>query len=394
MDKASATDTRPRPLDFETDRGASRSVWIAGAILVALIAWMGSGFIIPSEEEAPQQEAATREAASVVAETSQAEPVTLTFQAEGQALPDRDTPLRAEATGDVEEVLVTKGTRVAAGEVIARLSSVRARADLESAQEARTRAQREIDNAQQLLDRGVATADRVSQARAELAAAEAQVTAAEQALENLRIIAPFPGRIETLSLDEGEFVSAGEEVGRIVDNMPLTVAIQVPQQALNRIRDGQTAEVTFITGETREGTVTFVGTSAAAETRTFLAEIEVPNEGGEIPAGVSARIMIPTGQVQAHFVQASAVSLSPEGDLGIKTVEDGVVQFYPIQIVKAELQGVWVSGLPDAAEIITIGQGFVQQGEAVRAQTPAAVAQVAKADPPGALPGTGEEPVE
>ena len=66
----------------------------------------------------------------------------------------------------------------------------------------------------------------------------------------------------------------------------------------------------FITGEERAGVVTFVGTSAASETRTFLAEIEVENEDGAIPAGISAEVIIPTGEVTAHFLSPSIVSLN------------------------------------------------------------------------------------
>ena len=305
---------------------------------------------------------------SVMVRDSEAERITLTFSAEGQALPDRDTSIRAEASGNVVELLVRKGEMVSAGDLIARLSSTRAEADLAGAQEELVRAQRQYDNAQELQERGVGTIDRVSEARAVLAAATSQVTQAEEALENLTIVAPFDGRIETLTLDSGEFISAGEEVGRIVDNRPLTVAIQVPQQALNRIKDGQTANVRFITGEQREGVVTFVGTSAAASTRTFLAEIEVPNDDRAIPAGISAEIEIPTAEAQAHFIEASIVSLNPQGEIGVKTVEDGIVRFHPIEVVKAELAGVWVKGLPDTARIITIGQGFVRAGEEVNPQ--------------------------
>ena len=63
-------------------------------------------------------------------EQSSVEPVTLYFQAEGQAQPDRDTSIRAEASGDVAEVLVAKGEDVAERSVIARLSTTRAEADL------------------------------------------------------------------------------------------------------------------------------------------------------------------------------------------------------------------------------------------------------------------------
>ncbi|MFZ5963856.1 efflux RND transporter periplasmic adaptor subunit [Thalassococcus sp. BH17M4-6] len=356
-------------LTFDNDKGASRSTWIAAAILVAIVAWMGSGFVLPGEEDASATPAAEDPAPVAVAvRTSEARPVTLFFQAEGQAQPDRDTAIRTEASGDVAEVLVEKGDDVSQGDIIARLSSNRVEADLNRAREEQDRAQREFDNATELLERGVGTQDRVSQAQATLAAAQAAVTAAEEALDSTNITAPFDGRIETLTLDAGEYVSSGSDIGRIVDNRPLTVTLQVPQQALGRIRNGQMAAVSFITGEEREGRVTFVGTSASAETRTFLAEIEVPNDDGAIPAGISAEIRIPTGERQAHFISPSVVSLSPDGITGVKTVEDGVATFHEIEVVRAEVDGIWVTGLPDEAEIITIGQGFVRDGEAVEAR--------------------------
>ncbi|MEI4194391.1 efflux RND transporter periplasmic adaptor subunit [Roseovarius sp. E0-M6] len=356
-------------LEFKDDKGASRSTWVAAAILVAIIAWMGSGFIFPSED--PSQETADRSdpaPVSVAVTQSRAEVVTLYFQAEGQAMPDRDTTIRAEASGDVAEVLVEKGDDIEAGGLIARLTTDRVEANLRSAQQERARAQREFDNATELLQRGVATKDRVAQARAALAAAKSQVATAQEALENAQIVAPFAGRIETLILDEGEFVQAGSDVGRIVDNHPLTVEIRVPQQMLNRIKSGQMARVTFITGEKRQGRVTFVGTSAASATRTFLAEITVANEDGTIPAGISANVRIPTGEEAAHFISPSIVSLSPEGETGVKTVQDGKVAFHEIEVVRAEVDGVWVKGLPQEAALITVGQGFVRDGEAVRAR--------------------------
>jgi multidrug efflux system membrane fusion protein len=140
----------------------------------------------------------------------------------------------------------------------------------------------------------------------------------------------------------------------------------VPQQSLTRISEGQAAQVAFITGETRRGTVVFVGRSAAAETRTFLAEIEVPNEDGAIPAGISAEVRIPTGEAVAHFVSPAIVSLDAEGALGVKTVtDDNTVQFQPIEVERAQIDGIWISGLPDTVELITVGQGFVRAGDRV-----------------------------
>ncbi|WP_108482478.1 efflux RND transporter periplasmic adaptor subunit [Oceaniglobus ichthyenteri] len=366
---------RAQDLTFEADPGAKRSTLIAAVLVVALVGWMGSGFIFPSENGEPTTARAEPKPVSVAVTASQAETVTQFYQAEGQALPDRDTMMRAETSGDIRQVLVRKGQDVEAEAVIARFDPTNNIADANRAKEELARAQREFDNAEQLLDRGVATADRVSQARAALATAQAQVTATEQAARALIITAPFAGRIETLDLDEGEFVSAGTEVGRLVDITPLTVAIQVPQQSLTRIKVGQPADVKFITGETRKGTVAFVGTSAASETRTFLAEIEVDNDDGAIPAGISAQIVIPTGEVTAHFLSPSIVSLNSDGALGVKTVNaDNVVEFFPIEVVKAQIDGIWVTGLPDRVDVISVGQGYVNAGETV-APSMAEVAQ-------------------
>ena len=359
----------PERLEFESDKGSSRSLWGAAFLTAALVAWMGSGFIFPSEEEETVAEKSEPLPVAVAVTLSKAKPVTQFFQAEGQALPDRDTAIRSETSGQIAEVFVRKGEDVEAGAPIARFETKEREAELERARTELERAQRDFDNASALRDRGVATTDRVAQTEASLASARAQVTSAEEALNNTLITAPFAGRVETLSLDSGEFIQAGSDVGRIVDNSPLTVAIQVPQQALRQLQNGQPARVLFITGEERAGSVTFVGTSAAQDTRTFLAEVDVPNKDGVIPAGISAEIRIPVGQVEAHFLSPASVSLSEEGALGVKVVdEESVVRFYPVEVVRAQIEGIWVTGLPEAAQIITVGQGYVSDGEPVRAQ--------------------------
>ena len=370
-------------LSFENDKGSNRSKWVAGVLTLAIVGWMGSGYVLPSEEPAAEAAApAAPRAVTVAVRPSRAETVQQVLTAEGQALPDRDTAIRAETSGQIGEVLVQRGADLEAGEVIARFDTAARQADLNRAQEELRRAQREFDNASALVDRGVATIDRVSQAQATLAAAEAGVTAAEEAIANTEIRAPFAGRLETLDINVGEFVSTGAETGRIVDNTPLTIAIEVPQQSLRDIKVGQQAEVAFITGDTATGVVRFVGTSANAETRTFTAEIEVANPDGAIPAGISAQLRIPTGEIEAHFVSPAILSLDTDGTLGIKTVTpDNTVAFHEISIVRAQTDGIWIAGLPEEARIISIGQGFVNDGEVVDPQPETEEAAVADAAP-------------
>mgnify|MGYP000029015093 CR=1 FL=1 len=368
------------PLSFDTERGASRSKWVAGILILGVIGWMGSGFIFPDEETTqvtPVGENTRLISVNVVSSTAQS--VTQYFVAEGQAQPDRMTSIRAEATGQIAEVFVEKGQMVEAGQKIARFDVTRNEAELARVTEDVARAQRDFDNAETLVERGVATNDRLSQTRAALAAANAALINAQEGLANAEITAPFAGRLEMLNLNAGEFVAAGNDVGQIVDTTPLSVTIQVPQQSLRNIKTGQTATVTFITGEERTGTVAFVGTSADSATRTFLAEITVENDDGAVPAGVSAEIRIPIGEATAHFMSPAVLSLGPDGTLGVKTVDDqDTVVFTDVTIERAQTDGIWVSGLPNTADIITIGQGYVNDGQTVNPQSDTTLAEVSQ----------------
>jgi membrane fusion protein, multidrug efflux system len=367
-------------LKFDNDAGAGRSKWVAGFFAVVLVVWMGSGFILPSAGNEPAAQDSAPARATVAVINSTAQDIALTLSAEGQSIPDRSALVRAKADGQIASVAVSRGDLVETGQEIARIDADIAQANLMQAQTQLDQAQRDFDNASALQDRGIATQDRVSQTRAALAAAQAALTAAQDRLDNTVITAPFSGRLNDLTISIGESVESGDLIAEVLDNDPLTVVVQVPQQALARIKQGQSADVSFITGEEVTGTIGFIGANADQQTRTFRVEIDVANAGSVMPAGLSARVSLPTGQARGHFVSPAILSLDTDGVLGVKSVDaENRVVFSPVTIVRAETGGVWVSGLPDSTQIITVGQGFVNAGDLVtpRADTAALTAQVA-----------------
>jgi multidrug efflux system membrane fusion protein len=42
--------------------------------------------------------------------------------------------------------------------------------------------------------------------------------------------------------------------------------------------------------------------------------------------------------------------------------DDGTAQFAPVTMLRDTADGVWLTGLPDAVNIITVGQDFVSDG--------------------------------
>jgi multidrug efflux system membrane fusion protein len=59
------------------------------------------------------------------------------------------------------------------------------------------------------------------------------------------------------------------------------------------------------------------------------------------------------------------MALDEQGNLGVKIGVDEHVKFVPIDLGKSDRQGVWLSGMGQQADIITLGHGFVRDGDKV-----------------------------
>ncbi|MFS4583613.1 efflux RND transporter periplasmic adaptor subunit [Phaeobacter sp. C3_T13_0] len=361
----------PVVLEFDNDPEAKWPPRLAGMICFGLAVWMAVGLIWPTAPNAPVGGGNTLEIEpiSVGVRLSQAAPITRLLRAEGYSKPDRDATLRAEMSSHVATVAVEKGAKVVQGQILATLQSTQREAGLSRAEASLLRAEREYDRAEALHKRGSTTDQRLSEAREALASAKADLATARQGLAETRIAAPFAGHLEELNMTPGAYVQEGDAVARVVALDPLRVAFQVPQHQRGQLRDGAVAQLRFLNGRSSDGRLTFLGQSAQSDTRSFAAEVTLPNPavvGAVIPAGISARIEVPLDTVQAHFLSPALLSLDMGGVLGIKSVDDADrVAFTPVEIVQSEPDGVWVTGLPERIRLITVGQGFVTAGEKV-----------------------------
>ena len=82
---------------------------------------------------------------------------------------------------------------------------------------------------------------------------------------------------------------------------------------------------------------------------------------------MSADIFIEGKSGPAHRISPAIVSLNNQGKLGIRLVNvNNEVEFRTIEILEDTTEGLWISGLPSAARIITLGQEYVFQGQTVK----------------------------
>ncbi len=367
------TDELQLPQGYDASgRGGKRrrhwAPWIAVAAAVAVVGWMASGMLDgapPAQRTAPK--AAASKAVAVQTALSEVRMVTRFIVSQAEVGPNRTVVLRAETSGQVVALPQQRGALLQAGELVVELDEGDRPARLAQAEAALVQRQRDYSAAQKLMKNNNVTQARLAENFAQMQAAEAAVKQIREEIADTRITAPFEGSLNQISVELGEAVAIGGELAQIVDNDPLKVRVQIPQQKIGDVRLGQQATVRFISRAERTGNVTFVSAIANSETRTFPVEIEVPNSDRSLPSGTSAEVRLPAGEVPAHFVSPAIMALNTAGVLGVKTVDsEDRVEFFPVEVVRAETDGVWVSGLPDRVRLITVGQGFVNEGAKVR----------------------------
>lgn len=369
-----------------------RSTVIAVLIALAVVAWLASPLLGvgpgPADDAvdsaAPAAEAATGERLTAVrTRTSRADPVTRELVLNGRTEADRVVDIAAEVSGRVVELLHAKGQWVEAGELLVRLDRRDREAALEEARATLEQRRIEYEAASRLGERGFQAETRVAEARATLESARYQLKRAEVALSQSDLFAPFSGVLEAQHVELGSFVDVGELVLTIVDLDPIVVVTDVPEASISRLAVGDAAEIRIVDDNAHTGRVRFVARRANEQTRTFRVEIAVANPASAIPAGISTEVSIASSTVEAHRVSPGVLVLADNGVLGVKSVDDDArVRFHPAEIVRAEADAVWLGGLPERLELITVGQGFVSPGQRVRATDEADVSAILESGAP------------
>jgi len=360
---------------------------IAIAMSAVIIIWMASGLLrSPKEKTESSSPDQVSPHMLVQVQTQTAQSVQLELTVQGHVEPNRKVTIRSDIAGRIAEVLVEAGQWVDAGTGLVRLDIDDRKMKLEKEKALLQSRQKAYQRAQSLAKENFQSQSAIENALVELKAAEANVAQIQLEIKQLVIKSPFAGVIDMRMVEKGGYVAENGEIARFVDNNPLIVVVPVSQQNVQQIAKGTKTVIRFATGESKEGKLRYISPLANQNTRTFRVEIEVENLDQAIPAGISAEVNIPTEKVTGHFISPAILSLDESDQLGVKTVtQDNIVMFYPVSILQATTNGVWVKGLPDTARIITIGQGFVESGEPVNVKQLTATTALDVADSKVAL---------
>jgi multidrug efflux system membrane fusion protein len=350
----------------------NQSLLIALGITAALTLWLLSGTGATGSARDPSLEAprVDRPAiTSVRVKTLESERVTRDVIIYGKTEAARSVTLRAERDARVIETGATRGAHVKQGEMIVRLDTRDLEARLQQAKALVSQRRIQYEAAQRLESKNFQSQADVAEALANLEAARAMTKRVEVEISQSVLVAPFDGVLQARPVEIGDFIAEGKEIARIIELDPILITGNVTQRELDHLKVGARGHAKLITGEALEGIVRYVASEADEATRTFRVELEVDNTDHSVVSGTTAEMRIPAEELSAHYISSALLSLNSQDLIGVKSVnENGVVVFYPVDIVRTGADGVWVSGLPEDVRVITVGQGFVREGDRVEAR--------------------------
>jgi membrane fusion protein (multidrug efflux system) len=286
----------------------------------------------------------------------------------GQTEALHDVRLAAQRGGVVEWTGVTEGDVVRVGESIARI-------DLSALAAVRDRARANLGLAEDLLRRrrdlfarGVLAKEELDQAQNELTSAQTLLREADVAFSHGTVTSTLDGVVNTLHVDEGEFVGEGDPVADIVNVATMRVNFDVPEGDVRFLAQGQKVLVHLDTYPERQwvGVIDFVAWKADPATRTFQVRVVVDNKDGAMRPGMIARgaflrrlienaVTAPLFTVQDKGGER-VVFVEQDGLAAARTVELGVIEADRVQVLE---------GLEPGDRIIIAGHREVEDGTKV-----------------------------
>lgn len=331
MDPSTPESTKPKLEALRIERTPVRArrrrrwPYVVGALLIVALAggfWLRTAQ--PLEVETTSVTLAYPSQSAIV------------LSATGYAVPQRKAAVASKATGRLEWLGVEEGSRVKAGDVIARLESEDvsagrdraaaalrvAEAGLRQAEAERFEATREFRRTQQLvaqnfmskanLDQADARLRRsdaaIASARAQISANQAALREAEVARNSTLIRAPFDGVILSKQANVGDvitpFAAAADSKGAVVtmaDLGTLEIEADVSESSLGKVRVGQPCEIELDAIPDRRflGEVSRIVPTVDRAKATVLAKIRFIEKDPRILPDMSAKVSFLSRGLQA-----------------------------------------------------------------------------------------------
>lgn len=352
-------------------------------LVLGAAGWIASGVFAeqhPADEDMPEADAVAEEPVELVQKVAVASAIpeehSREFTMSCVTEADHQSVAVARGAGVIIELKVNRGSKVKAGDVIARISDEGRESAVKQANAVLEQRKAELESTKSLIEKGNAPRIQLPALEAAVASAEASLANAKAEADRSMVRAPIDGVVQDVPVQVGQAIQIGTQVAEVIDPSPMLAVGSISERSRAHVREGQDAVVRFIDNLTVNAKVSYVGLSAEQATRTYPVEARMENADAAIPDGVTCEMTVAASPIEAVSVPRSALVFSDSGELGIRIADDeSRAQFMPVTIIDDGRESVWVSGIGKTVQVIVVGQDFVKDGDEVEAISVVAAAE-------------------
>jgi len=187
----------------------------------------------------------------------------------------------------------------------------------------------------------------------------------ESEFNKVALFAPFDGILLDGHKIEGELIMPGETAYEIIDLSKIKIFGYINENEILDISNQNEVSVSIL-DQNVTGVIDYISPISDPDTKTFEIVVKIENENLKFKDGLSSLITIKKGEVLAHKISPSILTLGDSGELGVKVIdENGLVKYKAIEILQDTSSYMIVTGLSQKEKIIIVGQQYVSNGEKV-----------------------------
>jgi membrane fusion protein, multidrug efflux system len=223
--------------------------------------------------------------------------------------------ITGKVSGIVQTIRFQEGQRVNQGDVLVELDAGAVRAELDQARALLDDARTQLARARQLQPGQTIAAQRLDTLEALGRQAEGRVRQSEARLEELRITAPFAGRVGLRQVSVGALIQPGTAITTLDDTARVRIEFSVPEVFLARVVPGApvTARATAFGDRRFRGVVAVVDTRIDTATRTIRVISEFDNAEDTLRPGLFMTVELELTRRENALIVAEE-ALDPVGD--------------------------------------------------------------------------------
>ncbi len=286
--------------------------------------------------------------------TVKREPIPSRISVAGTVASEENIHISARVGGVVQNVLVSAGDRVSAGQPLLMIDDREMREQLTAAGAHLNRAESELQRARQLFAAQAATQQQMTDAESAFLAAQARVEQLRVALTYYEIRSPIDGVVTDHRIEQGDLASPGQILLALYNPNAMRLDAPVPMRLIERTQKGSRMIVELDQFATPlDGEVTEIVSEIDSSSRTRMVRVRLATESPDILPGTFGRLVIEDAPRHGFLVPASSVFRVGQLEMVHRLKDDRVLR---VMVRTGPVAGDMVeilSGLADGDVILT-----------------------------------------